>query len=191
MHKTLIGLILVVFLSAASPHQNRLDHALQRVFKLPEAKMLLAEIEKEGPVSFELIEDHEASKFGAFWDLEDRVIAVNPSFHKDEGSMIGSILFEMQNAKRSKEFHALFEKAEAGQIDKESYVRAVEYIEYTNSKAASSMADMGIQQGLFPWTAGLPTYKNFEEHYYWQHYGGHSQQIGLMYDRIAPRARRA
>lgn len=188
MRKTSILFIIAAlfFISAAHPRQGWLDTAVQKIRQLPEAEALLREIEQEGPIRFALIEDHEASKFGAFWDLEARVIAVNPSFHHDIGSMIGSILFEMQNAKASKEFDALFDQAQAGLIAKEPYVRAIEHIEYLNSKRASVMAEKGIQQGLFHRSATLPTYNSFEEHYYYQQYGGHSHQIGIMYDRISP-----
>lgn len=188
MQKTFICLLCALFITAAHPSQSRLDSALQKLFSLPEAKELLSEIEQDGKVRFMMVQDHEAAQFGAFWDLDNRVIAVNPSFHQDEGSIIGSILFEMQNAKRSHDFHALFEQAQKGLIEKENYVRAVEYIEFQNSHAASKMADAGIRKGLFQPSAALGTYRDFDEHYYWQQYGGHSHQIGLMYERISPKS---
>lgn len=184
----LVAFVSNSFLSAASPQANeRLQACLNQIYKLPEAVACIKEIEKEGSIRFMVDETHEAAKFGAFWDLRNRKICINPSKHKQNGEMIGSILFEMQNAIATSQFDELFDKAEEGSIDRDSYIRAIEYIEYQNSKRAASIAEAGIKKGLFPQAARLFTYSNFEEHFYYQHVGGHSQQIGTMYDRIAPK----
>lgn len=190
MRKILLVLFMLplLVLSAASREaETKLNRCLEKIHALPEAINLLNEIKQEGNIRFALNEDHEAAKFGAFWDLDSRMICVNPHFHSNEGAMIGSLLFEMQNAKVSKEFHELFERAERGEIAREPYIRAVEFIEFKNSKRASEMAHAGIKRGLFPNTAALFTYRDFDEHFYYQQVGGHSDIIGKMYDRIAPK----
>ena len=127
----------------------RLKACLQKIEQLPEANQLMKEIRKEGAIGFAVVENDVVSRFGAFWDWGERMICVNPSFHRDEGAMIGSILFEMQNAFVSRQFHELLEKAERGEIGRENYIRAVEEIEYHNSKRAASMAEAGINRGYF------------------------------------------
>lgn len=189
MRKTLFFLLLTPFLLlGAAQHyiQPNLQRCLDKIYQLPEATSLLNEIQKEGKISFTVDTKHEAAKFGAFWDLDSRLICVNPTFHKNDGEMIGSILFEMQNAKASQNLHHLFEQAAQGKISKADYIRGIEYIEFQNSKRAAEMANIGIQRGVLPATASLYTYRDFDEHFFYQQKGGHSQAIGDMFDRIAP-----
>ena len=74
--------------------------------------------------------------------------------------------------------------ASSRQIGKEQYVRAMEHLEFQNSKNASKLVEEGIQQGLFPVTARLHTYRDFDEHYYYQKISGHSSWFARVYDEM-------
>lgn len=148
----------------------------------PEVQQLTAKILEEGSFSIKTNRNSLAQQFGAFWDLDKRFICVDVSSSRSNGDIIGSILFELHNAAATSRLNRLDDLAIHGKIDKENYVRAVEHVEYQNSLNASRIAAEGIRKGLFPASAHLPTYRNFEEHYYYQKKGGHSAWIARNYD---------
>lgn len=171
-------------LKANTQDTIKLENCLKKIQKLPEARSLMSKIQQEGAISF-AISDHSLSQqFGAFWDVDNRIIFVNPSWHQLDGELIGSIIFEMHNASVSSKLEHLDQLASTRQIDKEFYVESVERIEYVNSKNAAAMVEKGIAAGLFPESARLMTYKNFDEHYFYQKKGGHSAWIAKTYDQL-------
>lgn len=147
-----------------------------------EVKQLIAKILKEGPITIKANRNVLAQQFGAFWDLDRRIICVDVSASRSAGDIIGSILFELHNAAATSRLNRLDDLAVEGRLDKENYVRAVEHVEYQNSLNASRIANEGIRKGIFPASAYLPTYRNFDEHYYYQKQGGHSAWIAKNYD---------
>jgi hypothetical protein len=157
---------------------------IDTIRQLPEARQMMAEIHKEGSLRIAVSNHSLSRQFGAYWDMEQRVICVHPGFHNSLGELIGSILFEMHNAFSHSKILHYDELAMAGQIDRESYVRSIEYIEYLNSKETAAMAQIGIERGIFPPETKRFTYKDFDEHYYYQKYGGHSDWIARTYDRL-------
>jgi hypothetical protein len=161
---------------------KKLQPCLQRILQLDEGRELLNQIYQEGPISFITSNHMLSEQFGAFWDTDHRAISLNGE--RPTGEIIGSMLFEMQNALVSKKFEELDHLAEKGRIDRESYMKGMEYLEYQNSLNAAAIADKGIASGIFPEGAFLPTYSSFEEHYYYQKVGGHSAWFGNMYDEI-------
>lgn len=163
----------------------QLQKSLHTIHKIPEARKLIAQVYREAPFSIDVRNTTLSNQFGAFWDQMDRVICVGISPKTNEGEIIGSILFELHNAAVSSEFDRLDALAASRQISKERYVEAVEYLEYLNSLKASAIAKKGIEQGIFPPTAHLHTYRNFDEHFYYQKMGGHSAWIGQTYDQLA------
>lgn len=162
----------------------QLQPSLIKMLKVPELRTLIATIQKEGPINV-MVNNHELSnQFGAFWDLDQRNICVSLSHQTSEGEIIGSILFELHNAAASARLNYLDQLASSGSIDRESYVEAVEYIEYENSHKAAKIAKKGIALGIFNSEACLPTYENFEEHYRYQKIGGHSAWIAKNFDQL-------
>lgn len=164
----------------------QLQHCLKAIQKVPEAKNLLAGILQEGPIRIAASREHLSEQFGAFWDVDRRIICVNLSANRTEGELIGSILFEMHNASVNSKLNQLDNLASSGKIDRESYVQAVERLEYYNSVNASAIAEKGIRMGVFPPDARLQIYSSFEEHYRFQKIGGHSAWIAKNYDQLAP-----
>lgn len=164
----------------------QLHHSLMSIQKVPEARKLIEDIQREGPIRIAASNEHLSEQFGAFWDVDRRIICVNLSANRTEGDLIGSILFELHNASVNSKLNHLDDLAASGNIDRESYVQAVERLEYHNSVKASAIAEKGIQMGVFPSDARLPTYSNFEEHYRFQKIGGHSAWIAKNFDQLTP-----
>lgn len=165
----------------------QLRSCLNAIQQLPEARKLITNVQKEGPIRIVLTNHSLSRQFGAFWDVDRRIISISPAPHESEGDIIGSIIFELHNASTNSKINHYDHLASIGEIDRDNYVRAIEYLEYENSKKASLMAEKGIKLGLFPKSATLPTYSNFEEHFHYQKIGGHSAWIGKTYDQLAPR----
>lgn len=187
--------VLIIFLTLISivvhaaepnpvPCSPELQPALNKIWQLPEARNLIAEIQKEG--NFRIVANsHQLSQqFGAYWDYDHRAICINVPHHMDQGDIIGSMIFEMQNALTTKNYDRLDNMAEKRQIDKETYIQSVEHQEFINSHNAASLARKGIERGIFPTNAELPTFPTFEEHYRMQQYGGHSEWIGRAYEEL-------
>jgi hypothetical protein len=144
---------------------------------------LIAQVQQQGPIRIK-VENHALSdQFGAFWDRQDRVIGIHLSSQVSEGDIIGSIIFELHNGLSNSKIDDLDRLAYSRRIGREKYVEAMELLEYQNSKKASAMAQEGIEKGIFPAAARLPTYKSFEEHYYYQKISGHSALFAQAYDR--------
>lgn len=164
-----------------------LNSCLEKIFKVDEARSLIAQVKQEGPVRVITNKHQLSDQFGAYWDMERRVICVN--CQSTEGKWIGSILFELCNAAANSKLVHLDDLASKGQIDKESYVSSVERIEFENSHIAARIANRGIELGIFPEDAFLPTYDTFEEHYKYQKIGGHSAWIAKNYYNLVPQSR--
>lgn len=166
------------------PCSPELKKQLEKILKVPEARTLIASIQQQG--SFRIVANHHklSKQFGAYWDLDRRQVCINCASHVSEGRVIGSILFELHNALITAKYDHLDHLAATGQIDKESYVRSSEYLEYQNSLMAAQIAKKGIEMGIFPKDACLPTYSDFEEHYHFQKVGGHSAWIAKNFDNL-------
>lgn len=164
---------------------HELQKSLMAIQKLPEGRELIAAVQKEGVIRIRTSHFTLAQQFGAFWDPDQRIIYVNPSPYHREGTIIGSLLFELHNALNNSKIDHLDSLAMQRKIDKESYIEAMEYMEYENSIKASRIAQRGIDLGIFPEGAGLPTYRDFEEHYHFQKIGGHSAWFARTYDELS------
>ena len=165
------------------PCDQELQQSLTQIQKLSSARDLISNVQKEGPIRV-LVNRTISGQFGAFWDPDQRIIYVTLSRDRVDGSIIGSILFELHNASTSAKLDYYDSLARAGKISKERYVESVERLEYQNSLSTAKLAEQGIQLGLFPHGARLPTYANFEEHYRIQKMGGHSAWIANNYDQL-------
>ncbi|HEV8051158.1 MAG TPA: hypothetical protein VGP47_01590, partial [Parachlamydiaceae bacterium] len=127
----------------------QLQKYLQALLKIPEAKVLIEGIQKDGPIQIIAQETVLSRRFGAFWDPDRRIICLDISEQSD-GSLVGSLLFELHNAAVNSQFDRLDEMAEKGKITKEHYIESMEYIEYLNSLSASKIAEKGMKMGILP-----------------------------------------
>ena len=153
------------------------------MLKIPEAKALIEGIQKDGPIQIIAKETELTRRFGAFWDPDRRIICIDISSDQSEGSLIGSLLFELHNASVNSQFDRLDEMAENGKITKEQYIESMEYIEYLNSLSASKIVDKGMRIGVLPLDSGLPIYPNFKEHFRAQKSSGHSACFARNFDK--------
>lgn len=169
-------------------YSPQLKNVMSTLQKLPEVRELMSAIQKEGAMRILTSEDNPVcQQFGACWDPDHRIIFVNTTSgysEESQGTMIGSILFELQNAAVNSKINHYDALAANGQIEKEDYVRGIEYLEFQNSIRASQLAEKGIEWGIFPVSARLQTYDNFEEHYYFQKLSGHSAWIARNYHNL-------
>jgi hypothetical protein len=165
-----------------SPQLQRYLRAIQEI---PEARTLIASIQQEGPIQIIVNNTPLSNQFGAFWDPDRRLICVAISPEETEGSLIGSILFELQNASVNSKFDQLDNLAVQRKIDKARYVQSMEYLEYINSLNAAKIAEKGIQMGVLPSSSRLPTFSSFEEHFSIQKMSGHSAHFAQNYDNLA------
>lgn len=159
-----------------------LTFSLKAIQALPEGTTLISKILAEGPLNIAVGENAVVRDFSACWDPDSRTIFIGLASRPTRGEVLGSLIFELQNALVSSQFDKLNQKAIQGRIKKADYIRSMEHLEYINSMNASKLAKIGIQKGLFPKSACLPTYKNFEEHFYYQKMSGHSDVFGQNFD---------
>lgn len=162
----------------------QLQKCFSKLMQLPEINALVSQIQSEGAIRIVTSNEALAKQFGAFWDPDKRRIAINVPFHRSEGEIIGSILFELHNAAVNKKLVGLHLQAVRKQISKQAYVDAVERLEYNNSLSASAIAESGIRKGIFPSSARLPIYDSFSEHLHVQRISGHSAQIAAHFDSL-------
>ncbi len=171
-------------------YSSQLEDVIKTIQKLPEAQSLMTSIQKEGPIRIVINKSIPVcEQFGACWDPDNRIIAVNaaPTSRHSKGALIGSILFELQNAAVNSKIHYYDSLAARGEIERDDYVRSMEYLEYENSHKAAELAQKGVNLGLFPANARLPTYSSFEEHYDVQRMSGHSAWFEHNYNQLRRR----
>lgn len=169
------------YISVNHPQLHALFNKIQQV---PSAKNLLMRVQNQGSIRIIQSNDPLARQFGAFWDSDNRVIHMDVSPQRSEGELIGSLIFELQNAFANDKIEHLHSLASQKAISKGRYVESLERLEYENSIHAAKIAEEGIQLGHFPRDARLHTYPSFEEHFRIQKIGKHSDWIAEMYDQL-------
>lgn len=189
-----VSLILVTLPLAAQNHYSvypstsvpkcspQLQKHLHAILKIPEAKKLVEGIQSEGPIQIVAERTKLSRQFGAFWDPDRRLIVIDTSSNQSDGSIIGSILFELHNASVNAKINQLNQLASNGGTNKSDYIRSMEYLEYVNSLNASKISAKGIQMGIFPRDAYLSTYSSFSEHFKAQRESGHSDAFAHNFD---------
>lgn len=159
------------------------------IIKVPEACTLLGEILEKGPIEMAVMKPPMSNQFSAYWDPDHRVVCVAMRAGRSQGSIIGSILFELHNASVNAKLDHFDKLAYEGKIGRDAYIESMEHLEYVNSLNAAKVAERGIQLGLFPRDARLPTYPTFQEHFAIQKQYGHSAHFGRNYDMLHPKNR--
>lgn len=189
MNKVLVFICSMYIFSEVAAKQNvvcspELKPYVEKIQQLPEGSKLIDKIWEEGPVKiYNSSKNPIANQFGACWDSERRIIFVNAN--REKGQVYKSIIFELHNALVNSKMDYFDKMAINHKIGREEYIRAIENLEYINSKNGEKIANLGIARGLFPIDCKFNTYSNFEEHYRWQIHGGHSAVIGQNYDYLS------
>lgn len=126
-----------------------LKGAFQAIIDSSDYRRVLAEIGLQGEVQIVLDDRH---KYAGSWNTALRTITINPNKMKDLGhTMVGTLAFELMNARQDPEFQALVAKAKGGQItDPDEYARAAEAIEYRSASMRANASFKMIKSGK--WT---------------------------------------
>jgi len=190
MKNILFHFILLLFLNTTlfaanfSSYPPALHAPITKLLSFPKANQLLHNVEKKrGKIKVQL-KSFSFSTQNAMWNPKGRSIILHPQRKRHEGEVIRLILFELHNAKNQDKFHKVDMLANRGRIDRESYIRAIEYIEYENVMETVALINEGIRQGYYPQNAYWKVHADFEKHYALQKQAGHSQFIGQTYDKI-------
>jgi hypothetical protein len=160
----------------------QLEPALQAIYRFPEGKKLIEEVEADGPISIHWARFPANSH--AMWVSDDRAIVINANINRPFGEVIRSIFFELHNAKVDKEFERIDRLAVNHRISKNEYVEAVERVEHQNALSVGTLIERAIRQGYFPPSSKWDIPPDFETHYMLQKRAGHSGRIAALYDSI-------
>lgn len=193
MIQKLICFLLLLFSLVNSPVQAAESHrlhcvkelqpTLETLRKLPEIEDLIQRILAEGPLTIQN-NDRLSNKFEGYWDPYKRTILITKRAHTTEADRIMTMLFEMHNAIRTKDFEEIDHLAYHRKISKAEFVRESEYIEYENCLSTSRLLDEGIRQGVFPRESYWPVYDNFEDHFKLMKRTGHADWYATSYKRM-------
>lgn len=180
-----LGFISIMFHGEARLVNNspELTTTIETLEKLPEAKALIAEVEKQGPVRVVYM-DMPGQELEGFWNASARQIEVNRSLKKTTGSLVCTVLFELHNAKTSQRLIQITDMARNNQISKDEFVSSVERMEHQNALNASNLLEKGIKMGVYPADARWPIYYQFDTHYKLQQVLQHSKWLANHYDKL-------
>jgi hypothetical protein len=160
-----------------------LQNAANILLACPQARNLLSEIQKEGPINLAFL-PMGSNASNAMWKPDTRQIVINSSKKREIYDLIRSILFEMHNASSKNQFYEINKNAKKGFLSKKAYIRTIEYIEHQNALKTKNMIEWGIKNHYFPKKTRWSVCADFEEHYKLQQQSGHSSFIASVYDYI-------
>lgn len=193
MKKLLVCILTILFYTLQLPAGEEARHsitcskalqpALSTLRKLPEIETLIQQVLQEGPLKI-TYNGRLSSQFEGYWDPYNRTILVTKGSNRTEAARINTMLFEMHNASRTKDFKALDRLASRGKIGQEEYVRRSEYIEYENCLSTARLLDKGIRKGIFPAESAWSIHDNFRDHYRLMKRSGHAAWHASAYKRM-------
>ncbi len=149
--------------------------------KLPRAKAFIETVLEEGEIS---IQENRVfpQSFTAYWDSREKTIWLTTTKGASREALMSSLLFELHNASRERDFQYFDTLAAQRKISKKKFVEAIEYIEYQNLLATVSILEEGIEKGVFPSECKRTYDSTFKEHFHTQKETGHSAWIEEHYD---------
>lgn len=162
---------------------KRFQPLLEKIERVPEGQALIERALEEGDVRVRTNRGH-LGNFEGYWSLGNRTVYLTVSNHTSQSELLTTLIFELQNATRTKDFRALDKQAWQGKIKRSDYIRENEYIEYENVMATAKVLDAGRRAGIFPSECVWKYHDNFEDHFRLQKRTGHSAYIGHSYDSI-------
>ena len=146
---------------------------LERLHRIQEVQIVLRDILGNG--SIHIVSRHcpLAAQFGAYWDRKERLICIHRAHAMGEGEILGTLLFELENAANDPCFARVDALFSEGKIDGTRYAEFMEFLEYVHSLKAAKIAKEGIEAKILPPDAALPIYPNFCAYLQAQQEGGH------------------
>ena len=162
-----------------------LQKASEVALHLPETERLLEHILQEGPVRLDT--KNALQDFQASWNCTSRTIKINLARHRELGSIISSIVFEMHNAKTDKHIEYLMQLVERGMISQDEFIESMERIEHQNALQASFLLTKGIRQGIYPKSAAWSQPVDFKRYFQIQKQAGHAGYYAKVFSKLSPR----
>jgi hypothetical protein len=172
-------------------HNDRARKLFERAMSSPVIKDLyIAAMLTPNPYTgsvgpWDLDYDKEAT-FGAYIKQASRIIRIDPSKTDDEA--LKSFVFELTNAVRSRSFAMIARLAIAGKMDRETYARLHELVEYEGAKKAHLILKAAIQE--MGWNRSMNGYRwalqfsGFEEYWNAIKNDRHADAYRQQYDQI-------
>jgi len=159
----------------------RLRHMIAQMRQLPEANRVIDKALQGGTITLEL--SYRAMPFEAMWESTSRRIVLDGIRTANHGRMLCNLLFELHNAASEPLYQKLYRQGRHGLLDCDTYVEAVERIEYNNMIHTADIVERGIRKGLLPTSARWEIVRDFDTHYKIQQLTGHSLQIVQEFNR--------
>lgn len=164
---------------------SELNHAIQRLKDLPETKKIVQEATLSGPITIKM-DYSRTMPFEALWECGRREIRIDKAQVKSFGKLLCDLLFELHNAASTSKNDILWNRAQTGNIDCDSYVRSAEKIEHENVISTVAILEAGIAKGIFPQSSRWVVVEDFETHYKIQQLVDHSLYIAQEYQEVKP-----
>lgn len=152
---------------------QELETVYQTIVQLPEVCELVCQVLQEGPLQIQP-NSFLSDQFEGYWNSNDRSVYITISRDPTFSEMIITMLFELHNASRDRDFNHIYNLAVDGLIDRDQYVEKMEYIEYENVLATSLLLKKGVEMGIFPDDCVWNVSPSFTEHFEIQKERGHS-----------------
>lgn len=185
--KKLLLLLTILFINAnifGFSYPSQLEKPIQTLLAFPKAKETIQLVEKQGGKIKVRLKPFSFSTHSALWYPGKRTIILNPKKDRSDAEVIRLVLFELHNAKNQYKFDNVAMLAKKRQLNRNGYIRAVEYIEYQNVMETRALLNEGINKGYYPKSAAWHVLPDFESHFALQKQVGHSAFIGKMYDNL-------
>lgn len=133
--------------------QQTLDKAYKKFLQLPDAKMLVADVEKQNPgKKMQVIADGSLPGIGGF-DFDSGKISINPKrFANPEkviDGIIGLILLEMLNGTTTSDRNKLDSQAKMGDVGRVDYIATIEKAEFDNVRRHHAIAAKAIANKIW------------------------------------------
>jgi hypothetical protein len=170
-------------LFAYPSHSPQLASPIRVLYQFEETRQLIGQAEAEGALYIQ-VANLGLHASNAAWFPDERMIRINFSKKRSQGSLICSLVFEIHNALSQKQFDYFDRLAMQGKISKEKYIETIEYLEYTNALKTAKVLKNGINKGIFPPDAYYSVAPSFTEHFMIQKQAGHSQFIGDLWQSL-------
>ena len=171
--------------SALKTRHAEVNAVIRSLQRLPESNQVIEEALRQGSITVEVSTGR--MPFNAMWENAPRRIVVDKRAARNQGSLLCHVLFELMNAASEEKYQELCEMAIDGLIDCDTYVEAVERIEYENMLRADAIVEKGVFLGVFPSAERWGMIDDFATHYKIQQLAGHSTSIVQEYREMTGR----
>ena len=160
-----------------------MKESYQRLIQLPEARQIVSNALKRGPIHVESSDDR-TDGFEGMWDAGRRAVVISGKANQTTGQKINTMMMEFHNAQSDQQLCQLFKGAQKGRLTKEYYVEQVERVEHQNAVSSARLLAKGIHDSVYPSDAAWDVIEDFDDHYKVQQILEHSLWIARNFDQL-------